>query len=206
MHKLLPWLGIFVVAVPIITLVLFRDRLIEGLGLKFLPVKKVEEVKVDKSDPNWLENYCLAEVKNLPEAPFTFTKKDVHLRSRGSASDVYLDKYIPENKWFKAQTCVIWYDFEYKEAYASVGLEYVFNIKASNAFDENVDRLYTEAIDKGWKKISPLSRDESGVPVYVYAGIPIVFTRENSDLGTVEFATVEMASKQLYVHYIVYEK
>ena len=206
MSKLLALLGVSAILVTIITLVLFKGRLLEGLGQKFLPVKKVEIAKVDKSEANWLENYCLKEVKSLPEAPFKFTKKDVHTRSRTSASDIYLRKYIPDNKWFKAQTCVIWYDFEYKEAYASVGVEYIFDIKAVNTFEENTDTLYTKAIDKGWKKISPLSDKESGRPNYTYDGMPMVFTRENKDVGTEEYATVNFGPRVLYVHFIAYEK
>lgn len=206
MSRILSLLGVTVVAVSVITLVFFGGRPIWGVGEKLLPVKEAVVIKVDKNDPNWLENYCLKEVKNLPEAPFSFTKKDVHARSRTGASDTYLHKNIPDNKWFKAQTCVIWYDFDPKQAYPSLWVEYTLDIKASNTFEENTDVAYTKVIDKDWKKISPLSNQESGNPRYVYGGMPLVFTRENNGLGTVEYATVSFGSKQLYVHFIVYER
>ena len=72
---------------------------------------------------------------------------------------------------------------------------------------ESKDCLYyTEATNKSWKKISPVSDEEGGRPPYTYDGMPLVFTRENGDLGTIEYATVEFGAGQLYVHFIVYEK
>ncbi|OGC50868.1 hypothetical protein A2716_02430 [candidate division WWE3 bacterium RIFCSPHIGHO2_01_FULL_40_23] len=200
---------ILIVLIPVIiivTLFLYRQKLIKGFGIKLLPVKEVNKTEVDKSDPNWLENYCLKEVKNLPEAPFAFTVKDVHPRSRNSISDVYLHKYIPDEKWYKGQTCAIWYTFKPEDAYASVGVEYIFHIDYVNAFEENTDTLYTKAIDGSWKKISPLSDSEGGRPHYSYDGFPLVFTRENQELGTVEYATVSFGSRSLYIHFLVYEK
>jgi len=110
---------------------------------------------------------------------------------------VYLHKFIPDEKW---------YNFENEEAYASVGVEYKFHIDFINMFEENVDRLYTEAIDKSWEKISPLTDQEGGRPHYSYEGFPIVFTRENAELGTVEYATVQFGSRSLYIHFTAYEK
>ncbi|MBI4091360.1 hypothetical protein HY419_01250 [candidate division WWE3 bacterium] len=206
MKRILALLGIAIVPVIIITLVLFRGRLREGMGVKYLPVKKVEKAVADKSDPKWLENYCFKEVKNLPEAPFKYTNKDVREFASSSVSDVYLHKFVPEDKWYKAYTCKIWYKFEPEEAYASVGVDYVIHIDSVNTFQENTDRLYSEAIDKSWKKISPLSDSEGGRPHYSYDGFPLVFTRENADIGTMEYATIEFGSNSLYVHLSVYEK
>lgn len=205
MSKIPAWIWAVVILVPIVTLVLYRGKLSEGAGLKPLAIKKTEGIKVDKKNPNWLEDYCLAEVKNLPAAPFAYTKQEIQPRSWSRPSDLYLKKYIPTDKWSKAQTCAIWYRFEDKPAYASVGVEYVFDIKAMNVFAQNTDTLYSKAIDKSWKKISPISDKDDGRPPYSYDGMPLVFTRENKSIGTIEYATVHFGSKYLYVHFTVYE-
>ena len=203
---LLGLLGLGVILVIITFAFMYRGRMATFPGIKELLVKSPEAPKVDKSDPEWLSKYCLEEVKNLPEAPFAYKEKDVKVNAYSSVSDVYLDKFIPEEKWFKAKTCAIWYNFENEEAYASVGVEYRFHIDFVNLFNENVDRLYTEAIDKSWKKISPLTDKEGGRPHYTYDGFPMIFTRENTELGTVEYATAEFGSRSLYIHFTVYEK
>lgn len=201
----------YLIGVTVISVVIFlayinsRGKLVTTPAATETTVTQTETAKVEKTDPKWLENYCREEVKKLPEAPFKYTglDGDVHLYS---IPDVSLKNKIPADKFHKAETCALWYKYDPKEAYASLGVEDGINIKLVNAFEENADRIFSAAVNNSWKKISPLTDDEGGRPGYGYQGFPVVFTRENADAGTVEFATADFGANTFYVHFITYEK
>ena len=96
-------MGIIIIPVLITALFLFGGRIVTGGALKYLSVKKTEAVKVDKSDPKWLKEYCRGEIKNLPMPPFKITKLDgdVHFLS---VPDVSLSAIIPNDKWYDTVT------------------------------------------------------------------------------------------------------
>lgn len=198
-------LGMAIIPVAIIALVFWKGKAIYSIAIKYLPVKIVKPVKVDKSDPNWLKSYCAAEIKNLPQAPFKNQglDGDVHFLAIPAT---YLGEKIPENKWYEAKTCSLWYKYLPEEAYPSVAVEYKFDIRATNQFQENVDRLISEAIDKSWKKISPIDDKAGGRPFYLYKGFPMIFTREKADVGTIELTTLDWGANALFVNLTVYEK
>lgn len=197
-------LGLTIVPVVIIILFIFRGKIVQGLDIKYLALFPTQATKVDKTDPNWLENYCHTEVKKLPEPPFKFTGLDGDIHD--TLPDVELVDLIPKDKFFKAEACALWYKYDKKAAYASIGVEYFFHIDSVNAFEENTDHLITAAIDKSWKKLSPISDEKGGRPGYTYKGFPMIFTRENKALNTVEYATVNFGADELFIHFVAYEK
>ena len=198
-------LGVAIIPVAIIAFALWKGKAWQGIAIKYLPVKQEKAVKVDKSDPLWLRKYCEAEIKNLPQPPFKNKglDGDVHFLS---IPDVYLKDIIPKDKWYPAKNCSLWYKYDPKEAYPSVAVEYIFDIRASNAFQENVDRLISEAIAKNWKKISPFDDKAAGRPLYIYKGFPLVFTREKADTGTTELVVFTWGANNFFVKLTVYEK
>lgn len=172
-------------------------------------IGKVQQITtgVDKTDPKWMRSYCSNELKKLPTPPFKYTglNGDIHF----GITDVSLKKFIPQEKFLDSVTCGYWYKYNPKDAYASVGVEYIFDIKYSNAFKENVDRLYTESIQKTsktWKKSQSLSDNEGGRPFYGYKGFPLIFSREISKIGTEEFININWGANELFVQFTVYEK
>jgi hypothetical protein len=199
------WLGVAIVSVLILALFVYKGKIVTGWAEKLLQVKETRTSKVDKNDPNWLKEYCRKEIKNLPQAPFKIKRLDgdVHFLS---IPNVYLNARIPSDKRNGTVTCSLWYNYDPKEAYASVAVEYLTDIKSVNTFEENVDRLLSQAIDKSWKKISPLNDTEGGRPAYGYSGVPLVYTRENESLETVEYATADWGANTFYVNLTAYEK
>lgn len=195
----------FVIPVVIIAFALWQGKAIRSLAIKYLPIKKPAEVKVDKTDPLWLRKYCAAEVKNLPNPPFSHKglDGDVHFLNIPAT---YLNDIIPQNKRSTIVNCSLWYKYEPKSAYESVAVEYIFDIKATNAFQENVDKLISESIHTSWRKISPIGEKQGGQPVYAYKGFPLVFTREKSDSGTAEFAYFNWGANNFFVTLSIYEK
>ena len=113
---------------------------------------------------------------------------------------------IPQDKFQQATTCSLWYKFDPKEAYASLGVESLNDIKLTIKFEENADRVFSAAIDKSWHKEKSLSDEEGGRPSYGYKGFPLIFTRENTDLNTVEFATAEFGANEFFTDFVLYEK
>lgn len=195
----------FVIPIVIISFALWQGKAIRSFAIKYLPIKKLSEVKVDKADPMWLRKYCAAEVKNLPNPPFSHNglDGDVHFLSIPAT---YIGKLIPSDKRSGNINCSLWYKYDTKTAYESVAVEYVVDIKAVNAFEENVEKLISESIVKSWRKISPLNEKDAGQPVYAYKGFPLVFTREKSDLGTVEYANFAWGGNTFFITLTVYEK
>src|SRR3989338_5875422 len=102
-------------------------------------------------------------------------------------------------------TCGMVYKYDEKEAFASVGVAYKFNIDAFNEFYQRADNIHTNIMDATWKKISPLSTEETGRSFYSYEGYPLLFTRENQALSTVDHAVMTFAV-DYYVQFTVFEK
>lgn len=194
-----------IIPVAIVALVFWQGKAIYSMAIKYLPVKPVKTIKFDKSDPNWLKNYCVAEIKNLPAAPFRYTSLSDRVEPLGVPA-THLKSFIPKDKWFTAKTCLLVYKYEPKSAYASVAVDYKFDIRASNTFQENVDRLISESIPKSWRKISPLSDEAGARPFYLYKGFPLVFTRDQADFGAVEFVSFTWGANELFVNLTVFEK
>ena len=203
-------LGYTFLAVSIIVLVIFRGKVYEGLGTKYLWVKDQQAVKIDKSDPEWLDKYCKLEIKNLPKAPFANEGLEKDMNGEGvqeyGVPDISLKKFIPEDKWYKTEGCGLWYKYSGEEAYPSVGVDYAFRIDVANTFEENVDTLVTEAIDESWKKISPISDEDAGRPFTMYDGFPLIFMRENKKLNTIEYALAEFGGGTFFMNFYVHEK
>lgn len=161
------------------------------------------QTQITKNNPDWLDEYCKEQVTLMPEPPFTFTEKGKVVIY--SQSPTYLKSRVPEDKLIEAKTCRISYSFDEAEAYDSMGVENKFDIQYINEFDKQIDIAHTDKMNSPWKKISPINLKEAGRPSYSYEGMPLVFTRENTTLGTVEFATMEFGI-DYFVRITVYEK
>lgn len=164
----------------------------------------VNTPQVDKKDKDWMYKYCAQEVIKLPEAPFKYKSKEGPTRS---GPMVWISQMFPKDTRFDHQSgCRMDYKYEAKEAYASLGVEYKAIIENNREFDSRVDELITSKIDSSWKKISPLTKEQSGHPAYTYKGFPMVFTRENPDLGTVEYIDIFFGAGTLYIKIEFYVK
>lgn len=164
----------------------------------------VNKSQVDKTDKDWMYKYCATEVLKLPEAPFKFKSKEGPTRS---GAMVWISKMFPEGTRFDHQVgCSIGYKYNEAEAYASVGVEHKFDIKYANEFSKSVDELLTAKIDSSWEKISPLDKKVSSEPGYSYGGFPMVFKRENKELGTVEYIDIFFGASILYIKVELYTK
>ncbi|MBI2595114.1 hypothetical protein HYW46_00065 [Candidatus Daviesbacteria bacterium] len=168
-----------------------------------IQTKPVADKTVDKKDPKWLEKYCKEELVKIPDAPFKYKDKEGIVGTLGDP--LILDKF-PKDKKYKGKSCVIDYNYEEREAYASVGVAYKFDIRFRNQFEEAVDKLITSKMDSSWKKISPVSNKEGGRPFYSYKGFPMVFTRENPAKGTVDYVDFNWGAKSLFATFSTYEK
>ena len=114
---------------------------------------------------------------------------------------------FPKDTRFDHQSgCRMEYKYDSEEAYASLGVEYRGIIERAIEFDKRVDELLTSKIDSSWKKISPLTKEQSGNPGYVYQGFPMVFTRENTDLGIVEYIDIFFGGGFIYIKIEFYAK
>lgn len=162
-------------------------------------------VKLDKTDPNWKKKYCNEEVVKLPTAPFAYDK---HMGPAFSLPSTYIYKLIPEEKKYNnAYACTMEYKYENEEkAFASLGVKYKFDSERFNDFYEQIDILFTKAVNGEWKKISPFDRKETGTPFYMYDGLPAIFQRENERADTVEYAEAYKLPKSLLVKFTFYEK
>jgi hypothetical protein len=175
----------------------------QDTSVETVQTKPTIATSVTKDDPDWLENYCKEQAAALPEAPFEYN--DVEESNPTSIPPNYISTRLPEDKKFKSQTCRLSYSFDNNEAYASMGVEYKMDIRNSNEFGKNVSIAHEDEMDSTWTKISPLDRKESGNPAYSGDDLPLVLTRENKDLGTVEYATMEFGI-DYFVRITVYEK
>ncbi len=172
-------------------------------GGQVAPVEQPLIMEVDKDDPKWLIKYCKDEVIKLPEAPFQYQGKE---GPSVSMANPYIKKLIPEDKRYQEESCTMTYNYNNEEAFNSVGIEYEVNIKSSNKFKEKVDLIFSDKINSSWKKISPLSSEESGQPSYSYQGFPLVFTRENPYIGTIEYVEAFFGASRLYIKISIYEE
>ena len=103
----------------------------------------------------------------------------------------------------KSATCQISYDYKDVDAYPSVGVEYVFDIKNANAFTEAISSLYKNIMPKGWELLNKVSDKDSGRPGYSSDALPLVFKRETR--STVEYLDVFNAI-DFYVELTIYER
>lgn len=157
-----------------------------------------------KNDPDWLKKYCQEQAVFLPQAPFEYKEAKKH-ENPGSIPPTYISSLLPENKKFNSWTCSVSYPFDNEKAYASMGVEYKFDIKYSNEFDKRVADAHEGKMNSAWAKISPLSNEESGRPNYSGNSFPLIFIRENKELGTLEYATMDFGI-DYFVRITVYEK
>lgn len=164
----------------------------------------VSTPQVDKKDKDWMYKYCAQEVVKLPEAPFKYKSREGPTRN---GPMVWISQMFPKDTRFDHQSgCAIDYKYDEKEAYASLGVKNGVSIEYVNEFQKRVDELLTSKIDSSWKKISPLTKEQSGNPGYSYQGFPMVFTRENADLGTVEYIDIFFGAGTLYIKIEFYAK
>ena len=166
--------------------------------------QKADTKLVDKADKDWMNKYCAQEILKLPEAPFKFKSKEGPIRS---GAMVWISKMFPKDTRFDHQSgCSMDYKYDKSQAYASLGVENKNDIKYVIEFEKRVDELITSKIDSSWKKISPLTKEQNGNPGYTYQGFPMVFTRENPDLGTVEYIDIFFGAGTLYIKIEFYVK
>ncbi|MCL4365887.1 hypothetical protein M1437_01540 [Patescibacteria group bacterium] len=164
----------------------------------------VNTPQVDKKDKDWMYKYCQQEVVKLPEVPFKYKSKEGPTRS---GAMVWISEMFPkEIRYDRKSGCEMAYKYDEKEAYASLGVQYRFHIDSVNEFEKRVDELLTSKIDSSWKKISPLTKEKSGNPGYSYQGFPMVFKRENVELGTVEYIDIFFGASTLYIKIEFYVK
>ena len=169
-----------------------------------LNTPKENKNMVDKKDKDWMNKYCAEEVVKLPEAPFEFKSKEGPIRS---GAMVWISKMFPKDTRFDHQSgCRMDYKFDESKAYASLGVEHKNDIKYVIEFEKRVDEMITSKIDSSWRKISPLAKEQSGNPAYTYQGFPMVFTRENPDLGIVEYINIFFGAGTLYIKIEFYAK
>lgn len=160
--------------------------------------------QVDKKDKDWMYKYCQQEVMKLPEAPFKYKSKEGPTRN---GPMVWISQMFPKDTRFDHQSgCAIDYKYDEEEAYASLGVKHINDIKYSREFEQRVDERLTAKIDASWKKISPLTKEQSDNPGYSYQGFPMVFKRENAELGTVEYIDIFFGANTLFVKIEFYSK
>ncbi len=160
--------------------------------------------QVDKKDKDWMYKYCAQEVVKLPEAPFKYKSKEGPSRN---GAMVWISAMFPKDTRFDHKSgCAMGYKYDEEDAYASLGVKNGVSIEYVNEFEKRVDELLTSKIDSSWKKISPLTKEKSGNPGYSYKGFPMIFTRENPDLGTVEYIDIFFGANTLYIKIEFYEK
>lgn len=195
---------VLVVAIVIICLagVWYFNNIKQNNTLK--PSSKQTSAEEIKKDKDWMYKYCVQEIAKLPEAPFKYKQK---LGPERNGPMVWVSAFFPKDIRFDHKSgCAMDYKFNDDEAYASLGVKNGADIKYTNEFQKRVDELLTSKIDSSWKKISPLGKEESGNPFYAYMGFPMVFTRENQELGTVEYIDIFFGALTLYIKIEFYEK
>ena len=165
------------------------------------------QTSITKDDPKWMRKYCDEQAALLPPPPFTYNEKEVEGLWVSIPSNYVYRKKPKDERGFKIDsvTCRIIYDYDDKVAYPSMGVGYKFDITAVNEFQKRVDEIQTGLMDPSWTKISPLNASETGNPFYGYQGFPLVFTRENPKLGTIEYAEMLFAI-DYWIEFTVYEK
>lgn len=178
------------------------------LNTKNTSVKQadVNTSQVDKKEKDWMEKYCQQELHKLPKPPFKYSEvRDPANMSESSSA--WIIKEVPQEKRvFHSKDCSIEYRYDEKVAFPSVGVKYSFDIKQTNKFEQTVEELLTPKFDSSWKKISPLNQKDTGNPSYSYQGFPMVFRRENSQLGTIEFASADFVAAGILIDFYLAEK
>jgi len=164
---------------------------------------------ITKDQDEWMSKYCKEQAATLPLAPFKYQNRKNYEQNKGvPIPPLYVGKRMPNkaNGYpVDSLTCGFSYKYDDKEAFASVGVIYKFDIDRFNDFYERSDSIYTNNMDATWKKVSPLSNEEAYRSPSTYKGYPLLFMRENLELGTVEYASINFAV-DYYVHFTVYEK
>ena len=175
-----------------------------GLYLSYNKIPFLQKLitGIDKTDSDWKTIYCHKELDKLPGPPFTYQKKSDFTRT---SPTLYTRKMIPEGlKHSDIATCSYSYKFEEKAAWASVGVAYVNHIDNVNQFKDTSSALFASSVDSSWKQLPRVSKKDSGTPGYVTDSFPLVFTRENRALGTVEYLDV-FPAVDFYVKLSIYE-
>ena len=68
-------IGLIILGLGIISGLVFLFFKSNG-SFTFNDIKSALNLGMDKSDPDWLEKYCVQEIKKLPEAPHAYIKKN----------------------------------------------------------------------------------------------------------------------------------
>lgn len=176
-----------------------------GLYVSYIKIPFIQKLitGVDKRDSDWKMAYCGKEIAKLPAAPFTFKSKSDVIRTGPS---LYTRKMMPEGlKYSDVVTCSYAYRFDVKTAWTSVGVEYKNHIDNANQFSDTSSQLFVASMGRGWKKLPRIARKDSGLPGYVTDSFPLVFTRENRMLHTMEYLDV-FPAVDFHVKLSVYEK
>jgi len=161
---------------------------------------------ITKDQDEWMWHYCREQATKLPEPPFTY-KKRVEEGKWIPIPPTYVGKRMPKNERgysLDSITCRYIYSFDDEEAYPSVGVPYKFDANVRHDFAKRVNKLYIDSMDSTWEQIVLGDKERAGHPD-AGAGFPLLFMRENPELGTVEYADMGFAI-EYWVKFTVYEK
>lgn len=120
-----------------------------SLSSKIISEVAAEDVLIDRSNPEWIEAYCLQQLQEMVFMPTYFE------RERGPRL-VFEPMYLPE-RYSQAQavsTCNHDYYFwpVTKEAYQNLGLTYRYNQAAWDELHIELVTLITQALEpQGWQ-------------------------------------------------------
>lgn len=149
--------------------------------------------QVKKGDLEALEKYCMEEALKLPEAPFTYKSKTGPLRSGPMP---WVDQFIPKDKKQSEKiSCTMTYFFDGRIAYGQMGAEYP---NQGQQFDKRVRASLESKLDSSWEKVSgpSISNDSFNM----------VYKRENTQMGTVDFVDAFDGGLVIYVKFNTYYK
>jgi len=162
--------------------------------------KKVRTAVDEEDLEASLKDYCYGVVADLPAPSFTYESVD---EPRYSLPDNYIEELIPEEMQDVAQSCIVAYNFDNREAFASVGLEFKTDIRVSNAFGDITAAHYADQMAPGWEVLSQLTDDAAGRPGYATKSMPFIAKRVNEAAGMVDYMDVSFGIP-LYVKLTVH--
>ncbi|OGG07439.1 hypothetical protein A2872_02450 [Candidatus Gottesmanbacteria bacterium RIFCSPHIGHO2_01_FULL_42_12] len=171
-----------------------------GLGLYFVrpspqnyPVSVPTAEKEKDADLSALEKYCKEEVLKLPVAPFTYDSKE---GPRTSGAMPWISQFMPEDRRINQhKSCSMAYSFNGKIAYGEMGQNYPMYTDKFNA--AVVSRLSTK-IGPPWERVYGDNIKDGA--------FPMVYRRENTQMGTVDFIDVFSGGLTLYLKINTYYK
>lgn len=146
-----------------------------------------------KNDLEALGKYCKQEALKLPEVPFTYQSKS---GPTTSGPMPWIDQFIPKDKrQSEKKSCTMVYSFDGRAAYGEMGAKYPGE---SRIFNKAVRAGLASKLDSSWEKVTGpnISND----------GFNMVYKRENTQMGTVDFMDAFDGGLVIYVKFNTYYK